>query len=218
MNKKRTFIFSGALLCFAFIAFNVINSMAAGEPLVFDIVIRNTIIDLRNEFLNPILTGVTYLGNPNTIIFFCIVLLFFKKTRVEYGMPLGIAVSCSSTIQTIIKIIVHRPRPPVENFLILQGGFSFPSGHSCSGLVFYGVFAYLLFHTAVDKTVHKVIGRLFIILLIVIGISRIYVGVHYPTDVLGGWSLGLAILMVAISVIDRWKHPKIKENSNITEE
>lgn len=218
MNKKRTFIFSGALLCFAFIAFNVINSMATVEPLVFDTVIRNTIIGLRNELLNLILTGVTYLGNPNTIILFCIVLLFFKKTRVEYGMPLGIAVSCSATIQTIIKVIVHRPRPPVENFLILQGGFSFPSGHSCSGLVFYGLFAYLLFHTAVDKTVHKILGNVFIALILVIGFSRIYVGVHYPTDVLGGWSLGLTILMVAISVIDRWKSPKNRQNFNNTED
>nr|WP_315021272.1 phosphatase PAP2 family protein [uncultured Aminipila sp.] len=218
MSVKRIVVLSGALLCFAFITFNIISTMATGQPLVFDTVIRGTVISWRNELLNPILTGVTYLGNPNTIIFFCIVLLFFKKTRVEYGMPLGIAVSCSATIQTTIKVIVHRPRPPVENFLILQGGFSFPSGHSCSGLVFYGLFAYLILHTAVDKTVYKIIGNLFIALVLVIGFSRIYVGVHYPTDVLGGWSLGLAILMVAISVIDRWKSPKNWENFNKTED
>lgn len=218
MSVKRIVVLSGALLCFAFITFNVISTMTTGETLVFDTVIRNTVIGFRNELLNPILTGVTYLGNPNTIIFFCIALLFFKKTRVEYGMPLGITVSCSATIQTIIKVIVHRSRPPVENFLILQGGFSFPSGHSCSGLVFYGLFAYLLFHTTVDKTVHKIVGHLFIVLILVIGFSRIYVGVHYPTDVLGGWSLGLAILMVSISVIDRWKSSKNRGNFNKTKD
>ncbi len=214
MSLKRMVVLSGALLCFAFIAFYVMNSMATVEPLVFDTIIRNTIIGLRNQYLNPILTGITYLGNPNTITLFCIALLFFKKTRVEYGMPLGIAVSCSATIQTMIKVVVHRPRPPVENFLISQGGFSFPSGHSCSGLVFYGLFAYLLFHTTVDKIVHKIVGNLFIVLILVIGFSRIYVGVHYPTDVLGGWSLGLAILMVAVSVIDRWKSSENKKNFN----
>lgn len=211
MSVKKIVVLSGALLCFAFITFNVISTMAAGETLAFDIIIRSTVISWRNEILNPILTDITYLGNPNTIIFFCIVLLFFKKTRLEYGMPLGIAVSCSATIQTIIKVIVHRPRPPVENFLILQGGFSFPSGHSCSGLVFYGLFAYLLLYTTVDKTVYKTVGILFIVLAIIIGLSRIYVGVHYPTDVLGGWSLGLAILTVAISIIEKRKLKDAKD-------
>lgn len=211
MNKKRALIFSGALLCFAFIAFYVNSSMITMDPLGFDTIIRNTIISWRNEMLSPVLVGITYLGNPNTITFFCIALLFFKKTRLEYGMPLGITVSCSATIQTIIKIVVHRPRPPVENFLILQGGFSFPSGHSCSGLVFYGLFAYLLFHTAVDKTVYKTVGILFIVLAVIIGLSRVYVGVHYPTDVLGGWSLGLAILTVAISVIEKRKAKSVED-------
>ncbi|WP_312353108.1 phosphatase PAP2 family protein, partial [Aminipila sp.] len=186
MTKKRIVILSGALLCFAFIAFIVVNSMRSGEAIGFDTAIRNGILEWRNQKLNPILIGITYLGNSNTIIFLCILLLFFKRSRVEYGMPLAIAVTCSSTIQTLIKIAVQRPRPPVENFLIPQGGFSFPSGHSCSGLVFYGLFAYLLFHKAVDKIVYKVAGSLFIVLFAAIGMSRIYVGVYYRTDVLGG--------------------------------
>ncbi|QAT41741.1 phosphatase PAP2 family protein [Aminipila luticellarii] len=206
MNKKRIFIFSGAIVIFAFIWFYVSRSMAEGKPLIFDTIVSSAIIGFRNEFLNEILTGITYLGNSKTIIFFCVILLFFKRTRIEYGMPLAIAASCSSAIHTFVKIMVHRPRPPVENFLISQGGFSFPSGHSCSGLVFYGLFAYLIFHNAVDKTVHKVMGTLFIILFIAIGISRIYVGVHYPTDVLAGWALGLSILMVTIEILERLRN------------
>lgn len=202
MNKKRVFILSGAVLCFAFIAFNVINSMRSGNILVFDTIVRNIVIGWRNEVLNPIVINITYLGNSDTIILICIILIFFKKTRLQYGVPLAITVTCSFTIQTIIKVLVQRARPPVENFLISQGGFSFPSGHSCSGLVFYGLFAYLILYTAVDKIVYKVIGSLFIALFLAIGISRIYVGVHYPTDVLGGWSLGLIILIIAISVVE----------------
>lgn len=212
MEKNRKYIIIGALVCFVFILFNVMNSMAQGKPLIFDTIVRSAIIGCRNEILNPILIHITYLGNAKTIILFCTVLLLYKKTRIEYGLPLAIADSCSATIQTIIKVIVHRPRPPVENFLISQGGFSFPSGHSCSGLVFYGLFAYLLFHTAVDKTVHKVLGISFIALFLVIGVSRIYIGVHYPTDVLGGWSLGLAILTTAIWVLNKLESKKKKES------
>lgn len=205
MNRKRVFIFSGALLCFAFVAFNVIYSMTIGENLEFDTIIRNVIIGYRNDILNPIFIFITYLANFETIIFICVILFFFKKTRVQYGVPLAITASGSATIQTIIKILVERSRPPVENFIIIQGGYSFPSGHSCSGLVFYGLLIYLFIHTIVDKTVNKIFSSIFITLILLIGISRIYVGVHYPTDVIAGWLLGLAILMIAITVIDKCK-------------
>lgn len=213
MNKKRIFISSGAVLCFAFIAFMVMSSMETGQPLVFDTLVRDGIMGLRNSILNPVLISITYLGNSETIILFCIVLLFFKKTRMSYGMPLAITASLSATLQTIIKISIQRARPPVENFLISQGGFSFPSGHSCTGLVFYGLLAYLVIHTNVDNSVYKVVGRACIGLFLLIGFSRIYLGVHYPTDVLAGWALGTAVLMVAISLID-WL--KINEKANVS--
>ncbi|QIB67940.1 phosphatase PAP2 family protein [Aminipila butyrica] len=211
MNKKRIFILCGALLGFLSIAFAVINAKQSGIPLAFDTIVRSAIIGCRNPLLNPLLIAITYLGNSLTIVFFCIILLFFKGTRMNYGFPLSIAASCSATIQTIIKWLIQRPRPPVENFLISQGGFSFPSGHSCSGLVFYGLFAYLLFHTPVDKSVYKVLGTGCILLFLCIGISRIYVGVHYPSDVMGGWLLGLAIWTVAVTVVDKFRKGERRE-------
>lgn len=213
MSKKRKIILGGALLCFAFIAFTVIRAMYEGQPVYFDTVVRNTIISWRNSILNPILIGITYLGNSQTIIMFCVVLLLFKRTRAEYGIPLSITSACSATIQTVIKGIVERPRPPVENFLISQGGFSFPSGHSCTGIVFYGLLAYLLFHTDVDNYVYKIMSRGCIVLFLMIGCSRIYVGVHYPTDVLGGWALGTVILMVALCIIDKIR--EIQKDKNV---
>lgn len=208
MVNKKVLTLSGALLCFAFISFYVFNSMISDEALLFDTAIRNFIIGLRNDLLNPIIIGITYLGNSKTIIFICLVFIILKKTRFKIGIPLSITVSCSWIIQTIIKEVVERARPPVENFLIIQGGYSFPSGHSCSGLVFYGFLIYLVLHTAVDKTVYKIFKNVLIILILLLGLSRIYVGVHYPTDVIAGWSLGVAILTIAICILE-----KLREHS-----
>ncbi|MFV0516755.1 MAG: phosphatase PAP2 family protein [Aminipila sp.] len=209
--KQKIIIVSGALLCFAYIAFWVIQSINTGQPIGFDTVIREFFMQIRSEPLTIIATGITYLGNSKTIIIMCILLLIFSKTRMSFGVPLSVAALSSATIQTIIKVLIQRARPPVENFLIVQGGFSFPSGHSCSGLVFYGLFAYLLFHNNVDNSVYKLLGKLFIVLFILIGLSRIYLGVHYPTDVLGGWCLGTAILTVSIGVIQKLKTDKLEK-------
>lgn len=207
MNRKKYLILSGALLCFVFITVNVIGSLNTGEPLAVDTVIREGILGLRCRILNVIMTIITYMGNSETIIFICIALLFFKKTRTELGVPLTVTISLSSILHTAIKLAVQRPRPPVTDFIISQGGYSFPSGHSCSALVFYGLFAYLIIHMPVDKTVGKVAAVCGIALAAAIGFSRIYVGVHYPTDVLGGWSLGIVVLTTAITIIEWLKKP-----------
>jgi undecaprenyl-diphosphatase len=193
-----------------------------GKVLVFDTVIRTFVLASRNDLLTSILVPITYLGNSQIIIIICTILLFLKNSRRKYGFPLAITTCISVTIQTFIKVTVHRPRPDLVDFLISQGGYSFPSGHSCTGLVFYGLFAFLVLHNIKDRKVARTMAAGFICLFLLIGVSRIYVGVHYPTDVLGGWSLGTAILMTAISVIIKMKvgeepcpHLKLEEKENI---
>lgn len=222
MNKNRGIIIGGALACFAIIAYFVCTSLVTGNVLMFDTVIRTFLMESRNDMLTSILVPITYLGNSRTIIMICIILLFLKNSRRKYGFPLAITTCVSVTIQTFIKVTVHRPRPDLADFLISQGGYSFPSGHSCTGLVFYGLFAFLVLHNMKDRKVARTMATVFICLVVLIGISRIYVGVHYPTDVLGGWLLGTAILMTAISVIikmrvgkERCPHSKLEAKETL---
>ncbi|MBN7773364.1 phosphatase PAP2 family protein [Clostridium aminobutyricum] len=212
MNKKRAWIVGGALGCFVITAYFVCHSLSTGQPLAFDTVLREMLIGFRGDLLNPILIGITYLGNSQNIILICIVLLFLASSRRKYGFPLAITACASVTIQTYFKVIVHRPRPELTEFLITQGGYSFPSGHSCTGLVFYGLFAYLVVHNLKDRTAARAIAATFIVLIVLIGISRVYVGVHYPTDVVGGWSLGIVILMGAIEIIERIQNKEKKRS------
>lgn len=208
MNRKskRIYIALIAIAVFAAIALSVMNNMQQGDIPKFDSWIRGLMLSIRSEALTPVVTAVTHLGDANTIIALCGFMLLWKRTRFELGVPISCAALATVTVQTFFKNLIARSRPPVESFLIAQGGFSFPSGHSCSSLVFYGFLFYLLFHKTVDKSVYKMLVWVLPAVPVLIGLSRIYLGVHYPTDVLAGWSLGLCMLMLAISTLRKIKY------------
>lgn len=145
---------------------------------------------IRNDFLTPLMRFITSLGNAGIIwIVAAILLLCFQKTRKE-----GILTSCAliGTLivnNIILKNLVARIRPyeVIDGLTILiekPGEFSFPSGHAGSSFA-AGVIIFL--------SCPKKIGVPALILAFLISLSRLYVGVHYPTDVLGGMITGTLI-------------------------
>lgn len=150
--------------------------------------------NLRNDFLNPIMIFITSLGNGGAIwIAISITLLFFRKTR-KIGVMVMCALIFSSLIcDVLLKNIIARVRPfnVTEGLVCLikkPSSYSFPSGHTQSSFVA----ALVLFLCLPKKYSFSAL-----ILAVLIGFSRLYVGVHYPTDVLCGALFGSAI---AISV------------------
>ena len=128
-----------------------------------------------------------------------ILILTLKK---EDGIILGISTISSVVTNTMIKYLIRRPRPSHLR-LISQGGYSFPSGHSMISICVYGMLIYLILKNVENKKV-KVLATITLILLITsIGLSRIYVGVHYPSDVLAGYLLASSLLIIIISVYNK---------------
>ena len=150
-------------------------------------------------FMDPFWKLITHLGDDGILwIAMGVVLLFFKKTR-----PIGFTVLVSLlfdflTINVVLKGLVARPRPFVVNELIepLVGGVSpfcsFPSGHS--GGSFAAMFA-------LYRWVPKKIGVPALFLATLVALSRLYVGVHYPTDILGGFVIGFICSALAYAVV-----------------
>lgn len=215
MKNKRIITGTCALITFIIIAYFV----STGEQLAFDTVIRESFYSIRSDFLNTIIIGITYIGNTETIIALCLILLLIPRTRKNYGLPVSLAAIASSLLNNIMKATFQRPRPDEALHLIEQGGWSFPSGHSITSLVVFGLLIWLIRRrtpnldskssgtAAIENQRKRKITNVLTILLLIpcfgIGLSRIYVGVHYPTDVLGGWMLGTIILMIAMEVIEK---------------
>ena len=97
-------------------------------------------------------------------------------------------------------MIIQRPRP--EDFrLIEETGYSFPSGHSMASMAFYGLIIYFAFKYVKNKNAKIIICTILSLLVLLIGISRIYLGVHYASDVIAGFVLSIAYLVVYITIV-----------------
>lgn len=209
MKHKRWIVGIAALAVFIIVAYFV----STGRQLIFDTVIRGWFYSLRTEWLDPVIISLTYLGNTKTIIIICLILLILPQTRIHYGIPVSAAAIVASSFNSFMKIIFQRPRPDIGYHIIDQGGWSFPSGHSITSLVVFGLLIWLMHNAGATTSTSRYIDKkrcsldniLTVLLLIPcfgIGLSRIYVGVHYPTDVLGGWMLGIIVIIVTITIME----------------
>ncbi|NBH60750.1 PAP2 family protein [Anaerotruncus sp. 80] len=205
-SKKqiRAVIIGGALLCFAYVAYQI----SAAEVLSFDTAIREWVYARRNPGLNRVLITITYLGNWQMVSLMGIFLLMVKSTRMNMGIPFAVISLSSIVVYKAAKEIFQRPRPDFAVRLIEEGGYSFPSGHSMNGLVCYGILIYLIRRYCKNRKLANVLTGLLGFLIIAIGCSRVYVGVHYPTDIIGGWSLGAAYLCIAIIILEKVRGQK----------
>ena len=176
----------------------------------FDDSIQSFVFSMHRDFLTGFFKIVTYSANWQTVVIFCAVFLTIKRTRIRIGVPLSFASAISTMLYKCAKLFYARPRPEIGFHMIEQGGLSFPSGHSMTGLVFYGLLIYFIAKYGEKNRAQKALMSLLVVLIVLIGFSRVYLGVHYPTDVLAGWFLGTNILVSAIIIIEKGYPEKIK--------
>ena len=184
-----------SLLLFAAIAiFVVIDETILSvidNPIIH--AIRGNLTTTKTLFFST----VTRLGDTSTVIILTVglalVLWFLLKNKVAAIWLVINSAIIQGAGNTALKFIFNRPRPSGEH-LVAAGGTSFPSGHSMGSMLLYGTLILLLPRFIKNRTVCLIsqIGLGIIILLV--GTSRIYLGVHYPTDVLGGFLMGFAWL------------------------
>ena len=151
-------------------------------------------------FFHPILTEffklITFLGDAITIILVLAGLFFYqrKRKRTKEVMTFSLFSFLSFFLMLGLKALFKRERPNMKRLIEITG-FSFPSGHAYFSMLIYGYLAYLIYENKEMKHRKRKI-TLLIILISLIGISRIYLGVHYLTDIIFGYSLGLFSLLV----------------------
>lgn len=167
----------------------------------FDKSVTDWLYSFRSEGMTDFFRFVTDMGDLTTYLILVpliAVLLYFKGHSWRLTIQGVIVLASASLVNRWIKNMISRPRP-VEDFRLVEAfNYSFPSGHSMSAIAFYGFLVYLTFKL-VDNILLKIgLIILQIALILGIGLSRVYLGVHYPSDVLAGFAAGLFWLIVCI--------------------
>ncbi|MFH1890992.1 MAG: phosphatase PAP2 family protein [Candidatus Kuenenbacteria bacterium] len=197
-----------ALFLFGGITEDIINSDLV---VLADTRVANLLLIFRNAGMTKFFLWVTLLGKWQIILIFTIVtalILYIWKKRV-YIVPLFLSIIGSAIFTVIGKIVLHRARPDAAVYI--ENSFSFPSGHAAMAIAFYGFLTYILISNA--KQWHKKINIFFagFILAMLIGFSRLYLGVHYVSDVWGGYLTGAIWLIIAIGFLKYFLYKKQKK-------
>ena len=132
-----------------------------------------------------------------------VILLVVPRSRARYGLPLFLATSVSGVANIVAKALFRVARPDTHR-LIAESGFSYPSAHAMVGAAFAFMLALLLIRHLASRAASVALACLLGLDAVVIGISRVYLGVHWPVDVLGGYLAGVACSVVVILVLDQW--------------
>ena len=193
--KKKLIIFSIFLAIFLAVSFCVYKNTALSEK---EILIISAIQSLLKNVPLEVAKFITHFGHEInwkiSVGIAIIFLLVFKKYKaaILYFISLPFAEYTYSSI----KAIIQRPRPPIEMRLIEAGNSSFPSGHSTMSMVAYGLLIYFVYKYVKNKPLKISLISFLSCLILLVGFSRNWVGVHFPTDVIGGFSLGICIICI----------------------
>jgi len=196
MKKKQRIIVIVLALLFLILTILVKKGIITS----LDNVIYDKIMVLQGPYMNYFMKSITILGNTIPVLcLVCFTMIFLnKKERYLFGTNIIITVLSNQ----IIKRIIKRPRPNHLR-LIKQGGYSYPSGHAMIAIGLYGLILYFVNKKTKDKKQRIIFSSLLSFVMIGIGISRVYVGVHYPSDIIAGYLLSSIILICEISY---WYH------------
>lgn len=174
------------------------------EELIIDTMAYNLFVEkLRSPNLNKVMLLVATLSNtPVTVIFIIVLLILIKDKKIALTIPANLLLI--TIINQILKLIIQRPRP-IGYRLIEIGEYSFPSGHAMTSMALYGFLIYLSYKLIKNKNLKIFFITACILIIIIIGISRIYLGVHYCSDVLAGWSISIIYLIIYINILKSHK-------------
>lgn len=191
------------LICFiSLILFLVITeSVFNNEIMKADTIGYNIVSNLISDKLTPLVKVVTWFGSATCLILLTVILFIIIKNK-KAGLLIGTNLVIISILNQTLKSLLQRPRP-IGFRIINETGYSFPSGHSMISMAFYGFLIYLIYKNIKNKCLKFTLIISLFILIIGIGLSRIYLGVHYTSDVFAGFLLSIAYLIFYCSVVDK---------------
>jgi diacylglycerol kinase len=198
--KTRSWLkLGGFILCvgvFALIAANLQNEALH----TLDMRITAWLVAARSPALTLVMRGITSLCSPVVLLLICLLLmaLFRKK---HYSIPVAVNLMVSVSLNYSLKSVFLRERPPLIFQAVAETGFSFPSGHAMAAGAFFGFLIYMVAQAQWPARRKRALVALVALLIGLIAVSRVYLGVHYLSDVVAGLAVSTAYLLAYSAVV-----------------
>lgn len=187
----------------------IVAFLSLAEDVFFKEIMKGDIIGYKfvstyliSDFSTPIAKFITNFGGAIYLIVMSIILFVIIKNK-KIGIAIILNLGIVTLLNQLLKMILQRPRPE-EYRIINESGYSFPLGHSMVSMAFYGFLIYLIYKNIKNKYLKWSLIIILGVLIISIGVSRIYLGVHYTSDVLAGFLVSISYLIIYTSTINRF--------------
>jgi undecaprenyl-diphosphatase len=187
----------------ALIVFSIREPIRKHKPI--DMLIFDKIKPLANTVNSKIMLFITFLGKHQFLIpanLFLILYFSIVKKQTWFSIRVITIAISSLVLMLLLKQLFQRKRP-LSPLLKAAKGLSFPSGHAIMAVTFYGLIIYILQHSISIDWLKWLITILVVVLIIMIGFSRVYLRVHYASDVMAGFIIGLLWLIISLAVL-KW--------------
>jgi membrane-associated phospholipid phosphatase len=197
----------------AILVFLIRKPMRKHKPI--DMAIFDRLQPLVSPQKSKIMLFITFLGKHQFLIPANLLLIFyflFAAHQNWFSIRI-ITISLSSLVLMLLLKYLFQRKRPLSPLLKAAKGLSFPSGHAIMAVTFYGLLLYILLHTIDIDWVRYLVTVLLVLLIVLIGYSRVYLRVHYASDVLAGFVIGLLWLWISLSVLNSLEQ-SAKDGSN----
>lgn len=186
---------------------NVLNK----EPFAIDRWFIKHISYFRTSLINEVMKVITVFGGYITIVpaSLIVVIILLVQKRFDYLFTYIVSIIGGTLFFLVLKMTIQRNRPITEKTLIEVEGWSFPSGHATMSVIFYGIIAYFIIKNIHSFKLSVLLTILTGFIVILIGFSRIYLQVHYVTDVLVGYAGGIFWLSICITGFEFYRRKKV---------
>lgn len=190
-----------ALILATLIIFFKLDNYANTPFIVYiDKVIPEFAYSQRNPIITEIMKTITFFGNELLVTTaFIFVFLLAARNKVKDAVIFMIILFSGFYFNLVLKEIYMRPRPEITP-LVNELTYSFPSGHSMNSFIFYSMLSYYVIRHTRNRKVETITAAISLLLILAVGYSRIYLGVHYPSDVLAGFLAGLFYFSVVVLI------------------
>jgi len=176
-----------------------------GALVALDTTVRDWLIERRSPALTAVLTGFTTVGSSAVLVSLAFGITVWLAVTRRRGEALLVAGTTAGALLLgpLLKNIVERARPG-GGHLVLVNSWAYPSGHSLTSTAVIGVLAVLMSRSFRARAARAAVGLGAVVLIVGVGVSRVYLGVHWPTDVLAGWLVGALWLAVCLWAYERF--------------